>query len=35
MSSISDPRFKGIDFENSYLTGVIVPVDGGMVRSLP
>ena len=23
MSSISDPRFKGIDFENSYLTGVI------------
>ena len=23
MSSISDPRFKGIDFERSYLTGVI------------
>jgi hypothetical protein len=23
MSSISDPRFDGIDFENSYLTGVI------------
>jgi hypothetical protein len=23
MSMISDPRFKGIDFERSYLTGVI------------
>jgi len=23
MSSISDPRFKGIDFQRSYLTGVI------------
>ena len=23
MNSISDPRFKGIDFQNSYLTGVI------------
>jgi hypothetical protein len=23
MSNISDPRFKGIDFERSYLTGVI------------
>ena len=23
MSAISDPRFKGIDFERSYLTGVI------------